>query len=310
MRIVFMGTPDFSVNVLQGLIDNYRDDIVGVVSQPDRKVGRHQELKYTPIKELAFKYEIPVIQPVKIRNEYQKVLDLEPDIIITCAYGQIIPKEILDYPKYGCINVHASLLPKLRGGAPIHHALIDGYKKTGITIMYMDALMDNGDIIKQRETNISDKDNLESLHDRLSILGRDLLLEVFPSIFNGTNDRIKQNLDEVTFGYNITREEEHIDFNKSSREIFNLVRGLSPMPGANALLDGAEMKIYDCKIVDTVYNNVRGEIVDITKDGFIVCTGDTGVLITSIKPFGKKRMDAVSYINGVGKNNLIGKVFN
>ena len=310
MRIVFMGTPDFSVNVLQGLIDNYRDDIVGVVSQPDRKVGRHQELKYTPIKELAFKYEIPVIQPVKIRNEYQKVLDLEPDIIITCAYGQIIPKEILDYPKYGCINVHASLLPKLRGGAPIHHALIDGYKKTGITIMYMDALMDNGDIIKQRETNISDKDNLESLHDRLSILGRDLLLEVLPSIFNGTNDRIKQNLDEVTFGYNITREEEHIDFNKSSREIFNLVRGLSPMPGANALLDGAEMKIYDCKIVDTVYNNVRGEIVDITKDGFIVCTGDTGVLITSIKPFGKKRMDAVSYINGVGKNNLIGKVFN
>ena len=310
MRIVFMGTPDFSVNVLQGLIDNYRDDIVGVVSQPDRKVGRHQELKYTPIKELAFKYEIPVIQPVKIRNEYQKVLDLEPDIIITCAYGQIIPKEILDYPKYGCINVHASLLPKLRGGAPIHHALIDGYKKTGITIMYMDALMDNGDIIKQRETNISDKDNLESLHDRLSILGRDLLLEVLPSIFNGTNDRIKQNLDEVTFGYNITREEEHIDFNKSSREIFNLVRGLSPMPGANALLDGAEMKIYDCKIVDTVYNNVRGEIVDITKDGFIVCTGDTGVLITSIKPFGKKRMDAVSYINGVGKSNLIGKVFN
>ena len=176
--------------------------------------------------------------------------------------------------------------------------------------MYMDALMDNGDIIKQRETNISDKDNLESLHDRLSILGRDLLLEVLPSIFNGTNDRIKQNLDEVTFGYNITREEEHIDFNKSSREIFNLVRGLSPMPGANALLDGAEMKIYDCKIVDTVYNNVRGEIVDITKDGFIVCTGDTGVLITSIKPFGKKRMDAVSYINGVGKSNLIGKVFN
>lgn len=310
MRIVFMGTPDFSVNVLQGLIDNYRDDIVGVVSQPDRKVGRHQELKNTPIKELALKYDIPVIQPVKIRDEYQKVLDLKPDIIITCAYGQIIPKEILDYPRYGCINVHASLLPKLRGGAPIHHALIDGYKKTGITIMYMDALMDNGDIIKQRETNISDKDNLESLHDRLSILGRDLLLEVLPSIFNGTNDRIKQNLDEVTFGYNITREEEHIDFNKSSREIFNLVRGLSPMPGANALLDGAEMKIYDCKIVDTVYNNVRGEIVDITKDGFIVCTGDTGVLITSIKPFGKKRMDAVSYINGVGKSNLIGKVFN
>ena len=309
MRIVFMGTPDFSVNVLQGLIDNYKDDIVGVVSQPDRKVGRHQELKNTPVKDLALKYNILVLQPTNIKEEYDKVLKLNPDIIITCAYGQIIPKAILDYPKYGCINVHASLLPKLRGGAPIHHALIDGYDKTGITIMYMDSKMDAGDIIKQKETEITDKDNLESLHDRLSIIGKDLLLEVLPSIIDGTNNRIKQNLDEVTFGYNITREEEHIDFNKSSREIFNLIRGLSPIPGANAILDGNEMKIYDCKIVNTIYNNVRGEIVDVTRDGFIVCTGDTGILITSIKPFGKKRMDASSFINGIGKDILIGKVF-
>ena len=164
MRIVFMGTPDFSVNVLQGLIDNYKDDIVGVVSQPDRKVGRHQELKNTPVKDLALKYNILVLQPTNIKEEYDKVLELNPDIIITCAYGQIIPKAILDYPKYGCINVHASLLPKLRGGAPIHHALIDGYDKTGITIMYMDSKMDAGDIIKQKETEITDKDNLESLH--------------------------------------------------------------------------------------------------------------------------------------------------
>ena len=309
MRIVFMGTPDFSVNVLQGLIDNYKDDIVGVVSQPDRKVGRHQELKNTPVKDLALKYNILVLQPTNIKEEYDKVLELNPDIIITCAYGQIIPKAILDYPKYGCINVHASLLPKLRGGAPIHHALIDGYDKTGITIMYMDSKMDAGDIIKQKETEITDKDNLESLHDRLSIIGKDLLLEVLPSIIDGTNNRIKQNLDEVTFGYNITREEEHIDFNKSSREIFNLIRGLSPIPGANAILDGNEMKIYDCKIVNTIYNNVRGEIFDVNRDGFIVCTGDTGILITSIKPFGKKRMDASSFINGIGKDILIGKVF-
>ena len=309
MRIVFMGTPDFSVNVLQGLIDNYKDDIVGVVSQPDRKVGRHQELKNTPVKDLALKYNILVLQPTNIKEEYDKVLELNPDIIITCAYGQIIPKIILDYPKYGCINVHASLLPKLRGGAPIHHALIDGYDKTGITIMYMDSKMDAGDIIKQKETEITDKDNLESLHDRLSIIGKDLLLEVLPSIIDGTNNRIKQNLDEVTFGYNITREEEHIDFNKSSREIFNLIRGLSPIPGANAILDGNEMKIYDCKIVNTIYNNIRGEIVDVNRDGFIVCTGDTGILITSIKPFGKKKMDASSFINGIGKDILIGKVF-
>ena len=304
-----MGTPDFSVNVLQGLIDNYKDDIVGVVSQPDRKVGRHQELKNTPVKDLALKYNILVLQPTNIKEEYDKVLELNPDIIITCAYGQIIPKIILDYPKYGCINVHASLLPKLRGGAPIHHALIDGYDKTGITIMYMDSKMDAGDIIKQKETEITDKDNLESLHDRLSIIGKDLLLEVLPSIIDGTNNRIKQNLDEVTFGYNITREEEHIDFNKSSREIFNLIRGLSPIPGANAILDGNEMKIYDCKIVNTIYNNIRGEIVDVNRDGFIVCTGDTGILITSIKPFGKKKMDASSFINGIGKDILIGKVF-
>ena len=307
MRVVFMGTPDFAVPVLKGLIDNY--EVVGVVSQPDRKVGRHQELKETPIKKLALENKIEVVQTIKIREEYQVVLDFKPDIIVTCAYGQIIPKEIIDYPILGCVNVHASLLPKLRGGAPIHHALIDGYDKTGITIMYMDSKMDAGDIIKQKETEITDKDNLESLHDRLSIIGKELLLEVLPSIIDGTNNRIKQNLDEVTFGYNITREEEHIDFNKSSREIFNLIRGLSPIPGANAILDGNEMKIYDCKIVNTIYNNVRGEIVDVTRDGFIVCTGDTGILITSIKPFGKKRMDASSFINGIGKDILIGKVF-
>ena len=175
MRIVFMGTPDFAVNVLQGLIDNY--EVVGVVTQPDRQVGRKQELVFSPIKKLALNYNIPVLQPEKIRVDYKEVLDLKPDIIITCAYGQIIPKEILDYPKLGCINVHASLLPKLRGGAPIHKAIIDGYKETGITIMYMDVKMDNGDIISQSKTDILDTDNLESLHDRLSIMGRDLLLE-------------------------------------------------------------------------------------------------------------------------------------
>lgn len=149
MNIVFMGTPEFAVPVLQGLIDHYH--VIGVVSQPDKCVGRHQELKATPIKELAGKYGIPVFQPVKIRKDYQMVLDLKPDLIVTCAYGQIIPKEILDCPKLGCINVHASLLPKLRGGAPIHKAIIDGYSKTGITIMYMDEKMDNGDIITQSE---------------------------------------------------------------------------------------------------------------------------------------------------------------
>ncbi len=309
MRIVFMGTPDFSVYVLQGLIDNYGDDIVGVVSQPDKRIGRHQVLTSTPVKKVAMEHNIPVVQPEKIRVDYQCVLDLKPDIIITCAYGQIIPKEILDYPKYGCINVHASLLPKLRGGAPIHKAIIDGYDVTGITIMYMDVGMDTGDMISKVEVPILDSDNLESLHDKLGEAGCKLLLDTLPSILDGTNNREKQNEEEVTFAYNIKREEEHIDFSKTSREVFNLIRGLSPVPCSNALLDGKEMKIYSAKIVDKKYSGEYGEIVDITKEGIVVLCKDKAVVLTEVKPFGKKRMDAYSYVNGIGKNNLIGKVF-
>ncbi len=308
MKVVFMGTPEYSVPVLQSLIDNY--EVVGVVSQPDKMVGRHQELKDTPTKELAKKYNIPVFQPIKIREDYEDILKLEPDMIVTCAYGQIIPKAILDYPRLGCINVHASLLPKLRGGAPIHKALIDGYDKTGITIMYMDVKMDNGDIISQKETEISDNDNLESLHNRLSIMGRDLLMETLPSIIEESNSREKQNEEEVTFAYNIKREEEHVDFHKSSREVFNLIRGLSPVPSANAILFDQEMKLLESKISTNLYSNHEcGEIVEVTKEGIVVKTEDGAVILTKIKPFGKKVMDAGSYVNGVGKNNLIGKVF-
>ena len=307
MKVVFMGTPDFSVPVLQGLIDNY--DVVGVVSQPDKKVGRHQELKNTPIKELALKYNIPVIQPIKIREDYNDVLALEPDIIITCAYGQIIPKEILDYPRLGCINVHASLLPKYRGGAPIHWSIINGDDKTGITIMYMDVGMDTGDIISQGEIDILDSDNLESVHDKLSILGRDLLLETLPSIIDGTNDRLKQDESKVEYAYNIKREEEHIDFNKTSREIFNLIRGLSPIPSSNGILFGEEMKILESKIGNDNYSGTCGEIVDCTKEGIVVKTMDGTIILTKIKPFGRKLMDANSYVNGIGKDKLMGEIF-
>ena len=302
-----MGTPDFAVNVLQGLIDNY--EVVGVVSQPDKKVGRKQILTNTPVKELALKYNIPVFQPVKIREDYEDILALNPDIIVTCAYGQIIPKAILDYPRLGCINVHASLLPKLRGGAPIHKAIIDDYGVTGITIMYMDVKMDDGDIISQRETEILDSDNLESLHDRLSVIGTELLLDTLPSIIDGTNDRIKQNEEEVTYAYNIKREEEHIDFNKTSREVFNLIRGLCPVPSSNAILDDQEMKVLESKIGNGNYTGTCGEIVDITKEGIVVKTIDGVIILTKIKPFGKKMMDSSSYVNGIGKDKLIGKVF-
>ncbi len=307
MRIVFMGTPVFAVNVLQSLIDNY--EVVGVVSQPDREVGRKRVLMPTPIKKLAEEYNVPVFQPLKIREDYQDVLSLKPDMIVTCAYGQIIPKEILDYPKYGCINVHASLLPKLRGGAPIHKAIIDGYDKTGITIMYMDVGMDSGDIIAQRETEIEDDDNLESLSNRLSEMGASLLIDTLPSIVEGTNKREKQNTDEVTFAYNIKREEEHIDFNKTSREVFNLIRGLNPNPLANAILFDLEMKIVEAKVLNENKNGLAGEIIEVRKNGIVVKTGDGVVLITKVKPFGKKIMDVSSYVNGVGKGKIIGQVF-
>ena len=307
MKIVFMGTPDFVVNVLQGLIDNY--DVVGVVSQPDKRIGRHQVLTNTPVKELALKYDIPVFQPIRIREDYEDILNLNPDLIVTCAYGQIIPKAILDYPRLGCINVHASLLPKLRGGAPIHKAIIDDYGTTGVTIMYMDVKMDSGDIISQREVKILDSDNLESLHDKLSEVGTSLLLDTLPSIIDGSNSRTKQDEDEVTYAYNIKREEEHIDFSKTSREVFNLIRGLCPVPSSNAILDEKEMKIYKSIISSKNYNGEYGEIVDITKEGIVVKTGDAAIILTEVKPFGKKKMDANSYVNGIGKNNLIGKVF-
>ena len=307
IRVVFMGTTDFSAYVLKGIIDNYQ--VVGVVSQPDRKVGRKKEITFPPVKEVALHNDILVLQPIRIREEYENILALKPDLIITCAYGQILPKEILEYPRLGCINVHASLLPKLRGGAPIHRALIEGHTKTGITIMYMDQGMDDGDIISKREVEILDSDNLGSLQDKLQVIGRDLLIEVLPNIIEGTNSRIVQNCDEVTYAYTITREEEHLDFNKTALEVFNKIRGLSPNPGVYAILDDVPFKIYQSRIgtFDTSNKEV-GEICQIYKDGLGIVTKDGEIIITEIKPFGKKKMSVASYLNGVNGTNLLGKV--
>ena len=308
LKILFMGTPDFSVNVLNGLIENY--DVVGVVTQPDKEVGRHRELKAPPVKEVALKNNIPVYQPSRIKQEYDKLLTLDVDMIVTCAYGQIIPKVLLDFPKYGCINVHASLLPKLRGGAPIHKAIINNYPRTGVTIMYMVEKMDAGDIISQVETEILPSDNLESLHDRLSILGTKLLLETIPNIVSGNINPVKQNEEEVTYAWNITREEEHIDFNKSVIEIFNQIRGLSPHPGAYAMLDGNIVKIYASRISDSFYSTLKnGEIGKIYKDGIGVSCKDGEIIITEIQFAGKKRMKVSDYLNGSDGSKLIGKIF-
>lgn len=301
-KIIFMGTPDFSVPVLKGLIENYT--VVAVVTQPDKKVGRKQEIVPSPVKKLALSYNIPVLQPEKIRKSYQEILDYKADIIITCAYGQIIPKLLLESPQYGAINVHASLLPKLRGGAPIHKAIIEGYKETGITIMYMNEKMDEGDMISQEKTEILDTDNLETLHDRLSEIGSRLLLKTLPEIINGTAKREKQDHTQATYAYNITHEEEKIDFSKSTRAIFNQIRGLSPTPGAYATLDEKLVKIYqaDYKICDT--KEKSGNITTISKDGIGVATIDGEIILKEIKLEGKKKMLVKDYLNGIDKEKL------
>ena len=306
LRVLFMGTPDFAVNILNALLENC--NVVGVVTQPDKEVGRHKELRFPPVKEVALKNDIKVYQPIKIKEEYQNLLDIDYDMIITCAYGQIIPKVLLDKPKYGCINVHASLLPKLRGGAPIHKAIINGYQKTGVTIMYMVEKMDAGDIISTCETEITMEDNLESLHDRLSIMGSKLLIETLPNIISGNINPIKQNEEEVTYAWNIKREEEKVDFNKSTLEVFNQIRGLSPTPGAYLLIDNEIMKVYKASITKEVSNAKNGEIIKVDKTGIYVKCNDGVISLTEIQPSGKKRMDVTSYVNGIDKDKLIGKV--
>lgn len=305
-KVIFMGTPEFAVPILQMLIDN--TDVLLVVTQPDKEVGRKKEKKFSPIKELALKNNIEVFQPIKIREDYEYILSKSPDIIITCAYGQIIPNALIETPEYSAINVHASLLPKLRGGAPIHHAIIDGYDKTGITIMYMSSKMDAGDIISQKEVPITDTDNVGTLHDKLSSVGTKLLKETLSLIFERTNKRIKQNEEEVTYGYNITREEEKIDFSKSAKEVYNKIRGLNPFPLSYALLNGEETKIIEAKVSDSIKGNV-GQITGITKESIIVKCKDKSIEITKIKPFGKRIMYVKDYLNGLKKESLLNKEF-
>ena len=308
LKVVFMGTPTFSIPILKYLIENTQ--VVLVVSQPDREKDRKGNLLPTPIKQLAIENNIEVYQPQNIKKDFQPIIEKQPDIIITCAYGQIIPEEILNYPKYGCINVHGSLLPKLRGGAPIHHAIINGDKKTGITIMYMDKKMDSGDIISQKEIPILDNDNLDSLYEKMSNLGMTALSESLPSIVNGTCKRIKQDNNEVTFGLNITKEEEKINFNNSSINIFNQIRGLSSIPGAYCLLDDKRMKVYASTITNIDSKDTPGKIEKIDKTGIYINTNDKIICITDIKLEGKKRCLVKDFINGIKSTDYIGKVLN
>ena len=306
LKVVFMGTPAFSVPVLEKLIK--LTNVVLVVSQPDREKDRKGNLLPTPTKLVAQNNDIEVYQPLKIKEEYQKILDTNPDIVITCAYGQIIPEPILNYPKYKCINVHGSLLPKLRGGAPIHHAIINGDKKTGITIMYMAKTMDAGDIISQREIDIEETDNLDSLYQKMSILGSELLADTLPNIINGTNQKIKQDEAKVTFGYNITKEEEKINFQEKSENIHNRIRGLSSIPGAYAILDDKRIKVYESKLTKEKSKKEPGTIEKIDKTGIYVSTKDNLISLTDIKLEGKKRCLVSDFVNGIKPTEYIGKV--
>lgn len=308
LKIVFMGTPDFSVPVLEGLLEHYK--IRAVVTQPDHPCGRHGEVRPSPIKEVAQKHTLLVLQPEKIRENYQEIIDLEPDLIITCAYGQIIPEALLNAPKLGCINVHASLLPKLRGGAPIHRAIIEGYRKTGITIMYMNAKMDEGDIISQKETEILDTDTATTLHDRLMMLGRDLLLETLPSILDKTNSRVKQDVSLVTYAFTIKREDEQIDFAKTKRQIYNLVRGLNSWPGAYCRMGGHILKIWECYMTENVFPQLlNGQITNVYSDGIGVKVSNGEVVFTLIQPEGKQKMKVRDFLNGIQKKEeLVGKI--
>ncbi|OIJ13218.1 methionyl-tRNA formyltransferase [Anaerobacillus alkalilacustris] len=308
MRVVFMGTPDFSVPVLRRLIeDEY--NIVGVVTQPDRPKGRKKELTPPPIKVEAVRHDLKIVQPENLKRseDLQQVLDLEPDLIVTAAFGQILPKALLDKPKFGCINVHASLLPEYRGGAPIHQSIIDGKKETGITIMYMVEKLDAGDILTQAKVEILEEDHVGTLHNKLSVIGSELLSRTIPDLIEGRLNPIRQDDAKASFAPNISRDKEKINWEKSGVDIYNQIRGLHPWPVAYTLLYNQPLKLWWSMKVPSKKQADPGVIVAIEEDGFVVSTGDeTYIKVTELQPSGKKRMSAEQFLRGAGSNLTVG----
>ncbi|PIC58835.1 methionyl-tRNA formyltransferase [Sporosarcina sp. P12(2017)] len=309
-KIIFMGTPEFSVGVLT-MLYNEGYEILAVVTQPDRPVGRKRVLTPPPVKEEAMRLELPVIQPEKLKGsaELQEILDLQPDLIVTAAFGQLLPNELLEAPKLGCINVHASLLPNYRGGAPIHQAVMDGKKETGVTIMYMAEKLDAGDIISQVTTPIEETDDTGTMFTKLSIAGTTLLKETLPSIIAGTNERTVQDETQVTFARNISREQERIDWTSSASSIYNQVRGLHPWPVAYTKFAGDQVKIWWTQVTEQISDATPGEIIGLEKDRIIVQTGEGALAITDLQPAGKKRMTATVFLNGIGSKWQVGDKF-
>ena len=303
-RIVFMGTPQFAADILAGLFaDGY--NIVAVVSQPDKEFGRKKVLKPSQVKMKALELGIPVLTPRKVRYEYEEILAYEPDLIITSAYGQIIPKELLEYPKYKCINTHGSLLPSYRGGAPIQRAIINGDKQTGITIMYMNEKMDEGDVLYQKAIDIDIHDTASDMFNKLSVLALSMLREFLPELFAGKVNPVKQDNDKASYAYNLEKELEHIAFNDDILNVYNHIRGLLDNPGAYVMIKDRKYKLE--KVFFEYADDADASVFKGLEKDYLRLDALNGfIMVYMIKPEGKNSMDAKSFYNGAGRN-LIGE---
>lgn len=299
--IVFMGTPQFAVPVLQGLLDQPEYNVQAVLTQPDHRVGRKHVLTPSPVKQLAVDNNIKVLQPAKLNKspEMDEIIALQPDLLITAAYGQFLPSKLLAAAKIAAVNVHGSLLPKYRGGAPVQYSIINGDAETGISIMYMVKQMDAGDVLAQRAIPIEKDDDNGTMFDKLSILGRDLLLETLPKLVDGTATATPQDESQVVFSPNISTAQERIDYRLPADQIDNKVRGLRPAPLGNMVIDGLRTKIYDVTPLDEKTNLQPGQVVRATKHQLVLAAGDgTTYQINRLKPAGKQAMDITAYLNG------------
>ena len=305
-----MGTPAFSVPVLDGLVEKGYE-VLAVVTQPDRAVGRKKEIKMTPVKAAALRHKLPVYQPEKISgsDEMAELMTLGADIIVTAAFGQFLPERLLNSVKHA-VNVHASLLPKYRGGAPVHYAIIKGDKEAGVTIMEMVKKMDAGDMISQRAIPITDADNVGTMFEKLSLVGRELLLDTLPDYLAGNITPQPQDESQVTFSPNITPEEERIDWQLSARDIFNQVRGMSPWPVAHTIWQGTRFKLHEVVLADLNHvEGTPGQVIEKTKKSLVIATKEGAVSLTIVQPAGKPRMPIQDFLNGLGKNINIGDQF-
>ena len=298
LKIVFMGTPDFAVPCLKTLNENY--EVIAVITQPDRPKGRGQKLTPSPIKEYALEHNLTVLQPEKIKTSEteEQLKKLAPDLIVVVAFGQILSKAILDIPQLGCINVHASLLPKYRGAAPIHWSIINGETKTGITTIYMDVGLDTGDMILKEEVSISAKMNTGELHDTLMNIGAKTLLQTIKQIAEGSVVRNKQNDAKASYAPLLTKELERINWLLPAQEIYNLVRGLNPWPVAFSIFKGKKLKIWQTKVIDNVTIGEIGTVLSLTETGFTVQTGKGILEILELQPESKRKMTAKDFVCG------------